>query len=185
MRHLLWLLLVVWTVASAAPVVYVDDFQRVGVRADPSSTTAPIEVVTTGDKLTVLKSNSGYLKVRTPKGAEGWVNSRYVTKQPPARLRIGPLQTRYDQLKARQATLEQSLKASRDKVAQITQENAQLKQRNGVLSRRLDTRNRSSIWSNPWIYVGAAMILLFVLGLVVGMRHDRQRIARRLGGMEL
>lgn len=81
------LLLVSGTVA-AAETIYVNDMLRVGVRSQPASDEAPLAVVTTGAALEVLERSGGYVKVRTDEGAVGWVNSVYVSGEPPARLRI-------------------------------------------------------------------------------------------------
>jgi SH3 domain protein len=71
-------------------------------------------------------AKSGYSRIRTPSGAEGWVLSRYLLTQPPARLRVPDLETRLGSLKQQHATVTAELQA-------VTRERDELRRRVGTL----------------------------------------------------
>jgi len=76
-----WLGLV--SAVAAAP-VYVIDRLQMGVHEGKERDSAILELVATGTALEVVERQGDFLKVKTPKGNEGWVDADYVTEDPPA-----------------------------------------------------------------------------------------------------
>ena len=86
----LGLLAVVHAVAAPA---WVSDQFEIMLRTGPSTTNAIQLMVSSGTELEVLEENAeaGYTKVRTGGGTEGWVLSRYLMTEAPAREQLASL----------------------------------------------------------------------------------------------
>jgi SH3 domain protein len=174
--------------AAGADVVYVDDSLRVGVRNNPGNTESPLEVVTSGAALEVLeRGENGYMRIRTASGVEGWVSSVYVTNQPPARALL-------EQMRQENARLQNELHALRGGAASaasavptpselddLRKENAQLVVRVTELTAG---DSRRGDWLD-WAEGAGLLVALFILGIVLGKRHERQRVASRFNGLQL
>jgi SH3 domain protein len=75
---------------------WVTDQLEVDMRRGQSNRHAIIRMVPSGTAVDVLEDDaaSGYSRIRTPSGAEGWVLSRYLQRQPTARLQLPQLESR-------------------------------------------------------------------------------------------
>ncbi len=178
------------TLATAQQIVYVDDKLRVGVRETANSRTRPIEVVITGTQLEVLQRKGNYLRIRTPKGTEGWVNGAYVTDDLPAPQRLERLNERYaamqstlDEWRARAQELEKQHGIVANKLTSTTQELEQLQQQydrvTSAQEARQAKRKRSlMVWTTILGIVGLAF---FILGAV----WYRHRAMQKLGGLSI
>jgi SH3 domain protein len=121
--------------AAQAQTRYVTDQFEINLRTGTSDAHAILRLLPTGTPLEVLESDaaSGYTRVRTGRGIEGWVLSRYLVDEPPARDRLEALQARAQaaesQAREHGAALE-ALAVARDealgRVGGLEQENARL-----------------------------------------------------------
>lgn len=178
-------LLLMFTVSTAiaADTVYINDMLRVGVRANPNSSEAPLAVLTSGTQVTVLERSDGYMRIRTTDGVEGWINDTYTTTETPPRQQLAQVTQERDQLKAELA----KLKAGGADSAQLTaalnglrEQNAKLRQANADLTARLQGDG-----GYAWLYYVVGLIALFGFGVFLGVRWDKERVAQRFGGLEL
>lgn len=82
--------------AAADTTRWVSDQLEVDMRRGQSNRHAIIRMVPSGTAVELLEEDaaSGYSRVRTPSGAEGWLLSRYLQRQPTARLRLPELENR-------------------------------------------------------------------------------------------
>jgi SH3 domain protein len=187
-RVFAFLLLVGASVAVQGETVYVSDLLRVGVRAEAASNDSPLAVVSSGDELQVIEKAGGHVKVRTAAGITGWVNSVYVTAEPPARLRVEQLQSNYARL---QKELEQVRGASGDTLEENERLRGELEELKGETSTLHDKVARLYAEASRtrdgarWVYAMVAMIALFVGGIVLGALWYRQQITTRLGGLRI
>jgi SH3 domain protein len=188
MRQALFLLLLLALVPARAETVYISDVLRVGVRALPNSTDVPVAVVTSGAELTVLERQSGHLRVRTAGGVDGWISEVYATSEMPARLRLERMETERARLQSELANLRSSSSASSEQVAQLTArvealeaEKAEFQVRAAELAAQLQAQEGGY----AWLYFALALIALFALGVYLGVRWDKERVAQRFGGLEL
>ena len=87
---ILWLFAI--SAAHSAPAWVSDEFE-ITLRTGPSTSNSIQLMVGSGTRLEVLErdSESGYSRVRTSAGTEGWVLSRYLMNQPSARAQIEKL----------------------------------------------------------------------------------------------
>ena len=103
--------------AAAAETRYVSDDLEVTLRTGQSTSHQIVRMVKSGIAVEVLETdaNTGYSKVRTPSGSEGWVLSRYLMTAPSARQQLSELQRR---------------------LAELEIENKQLKEQSGALKQQ-------------------------------------------------
>lgn len=87
--------------AAAAETRYISDELEVTLRTGRTTQHQIVRMLKSGTAVEVIASDteSGYTKVRTPAGAEGWVLTRYLDTSPSARQQL-------DELQRRLATLE-------------------------------------------------------------------------------
>lgn len=87
---ILWLFAI--SAAHSAPAWVSDEFE-ITLRTGPSTSNSIQLMVASGTRLEVLElaTESGYSRVRTSSGTEGWVLSRYLMNQPSARAQIEKL----------------------------------------------------------------------------------------------
>ena len=101
--------------AHSAPAWVSDDFE-ITLRSGPSTSNSIQKMVSSGTRLDVLEqgSDSGYSRVKTPDGTEGWVLSRYLMKQPSAREQIERLAAKLTGNSAEGTSLSSQLAAVRN-----------------------------------------------------------------------
>ena len=125
---------------------YVTDIFQITLRSGKSTQNEIIRMLPSGQALTVLEVDpgSGYTRVRTPEGKEGWTLSRYLMDVPSARARLSRAETKL-------ANTEQSFNKIKTELTQLSidkseleKENLHLKQQNKKLSNNLANITRVS-----------------------------------------
>ncbi|WP_372996814.1 TIGR04211 family SH3 domain-containing protein [Marinobacter sp.] len=116
---------------AQAKTVWVDDQLYLPLRSGAGSQYRIVEnAVPSGTPLEVLEaSDSGYTRVRTPKGNEGWVSSQYLSETPIAA----------DQLRTANRQLEETraeLASVKEELAKVTSERDALENSESSLSSR-------------------------------------------------
>ena len=94
----------------AAPAWVSDQFE-IMLRSGPSTSNAIQLMISSGTQLEVLEQNeeAGYSNVRTTGGAEGWVLSRYLMSEPPARQQLESLTGQLTNANARETSMSAQL----------------------------------------------------------------------------
>lgn len=100
--------------------MYVRDWISAAVREAPHENAKIVGGAETNDYLEIFEGRTDWSKVKTPKGIEGWVQNRYLTRQTPKALII-------DQLN--------------EKIKSLTDQNLTLKEENSQLQRESRDRN--------------------------------------------
>lgn len=100
--------------------LYVRDGVSAVIREFPYDNSRVMAMAQANDYLEIFEGRGEWLKIKTPKGEEGWIQSRFLTKTMPKKLVI-------DQLN--------------EKIKALTEENTALQEENAQLQR--DTRERS------------------------------------------
>lgn len=133
------------SITSAQTTRYVSDELEITMRNGQGLEFGIRKMLKSGTELAVLDNDpSGYSKVRTKEGVEGWVLSRYLTNNPSAR----------DQLAAKEqriANLELEITGYKDEIAQLSSQtteaddqNMSLKETAQRLSKELDDLRRTA-----------------------------------------
>lgn len=162
-----WMLigmLVMLVVQPAMAAKYVSDVLWVSLRTTAADASESIRVLKSGAKLEVLEEEEvdGYLHVKTSKGEEGWIKSRYLMDEPVAAIRVSALEKEItdlkkenDELKSHMSSVRkdgketdrerkrmlsenQRLVAENKKLAEIAKEPLQLSQENEKLKAEND-----------------------------------------------
>jgi len=103
-----------------AETVYVVDSIKVAVRSGPGNDYKSIGLVESGNQLEVVKTEDEWSVVRLGDGSEGYVLTRYLTTTAPAKFRLDQFQEKNKSLAAKVAELteeNQNLKAENEKLA--------------------------------------------------------------------
>lgn len=123
-------LLIPFTAAVAGPTAYVSDKLEAQLRTGPSTQHKILRILNSGTALNVQEEDreSGYSRVTTENGMEGWILSRYLSSQQPAR---------------------SQLENSAQKLESLTQENKQLRAELESVKKQLteisETKDEASI----------------------------------------
>jgi SH3 domain protein len=128
------------TAASACwaePARYVTDRFEVTLRTGQSTQHSISRMLTSGTRVELLEVNeqSGYARVRTPDGTEGWVLKRYLMEIPSARERLATAEQKLatleldnQRLQERNTGLEAQRQTMEKQEQQLETENRQIKQ---------------------------------------------------------
>ncbi|MDH3577271.1 MAG: TIGR04211 family SH3 domain-containing protein [Gammaproteobacteria bacterium] len=98
--------------AVAAPAWVSDQFE-ITLRTGPSTSNSIQLMLDSGLRLEVLErdAETGYSRVRTPGGTEGWVLSRYLMNEPSAREQLQTLTSQLTNANSRGSSLDAQMKA--------------------------------------------------------------------------
>jgi SH3 domain protein len=105
---------------------WVTDQFEVMMRSGKSTQQSIVRQLKSGTQVEVLETDkeAGYTRVKVGSGAEGWVLTRYLQRQPPARLQVPDLESR--------------LRASDEQQKRLREQAASLQQERNQLQRQLD-----------------------------------------------
>ncbi len=142
-RALLLCLLLSASAAFAEPAWVSDEFE-ITLRSGPSTSNAIQLMVSSGMELEVLErdAQSGYSRVRTPGGTEGWVLTRYLMDERSAREQLQRLTSQLTSANSRGSTLDSQLTALRSeydasnrRIATLEREKAAIEQELAAIKR--------------------------------------------------
>jgi SH3 domain protein len=118
---------------------YVVDIMYVPVRSGQSTSHRIIHKgLKSGTKVTLLEQGaSGYSRIRTAGGMEGWMLSRYLTEEPSARLQLAQAKQAIDRLSAEGQPLRAEITALKENNTQLSQQITNLQNDNQSLQKEL------------------------------------------------
>lgn len=132
------LVLALPVLVQAAETRYVTDHLIITLRSGQGSQYQIIKTLPSGTPLEVLETtDSGYSRVRTPDGAEGWVLTRYLSEEPIARDRLAKVQKQLERLQTRHRKLRTQLAELRKQTAELQAERDRLRSENAKLTSEL------------------------------------------------
>lgn len=145
-RTLLMAMLLGIALTAQAETRYVSDELEIALRSGTSTQHRILRMIPSGTALQVLQHDegTGYSRVRTPNGTEGWVLTRYLMTTPAARERLAATEKKMAELELQ--TRERMAKLSdRDReFLNATQELSQVKDENLKLSKQLADIQRTA-----------------------------------------
>jgi SH3 domain protein len=141
-KNLLLLLLVpiAWQAPQAlAQQVWVSDQFEIMLRTGPSTNNAIERMLPSGTALQVLEqdSESGYSKVRTAAGTEGWVLTRYLMNEPSAREQLTSLTNRLSSAAEEGSSLSSQLQSLTSEYDSATRQITNLEREKSALEEEL------------------------------------------------
>jgi SH3 domain protein len=138
--------LLVAAMPAAAQTVWVSDEFEVLLRTGPTTDHAIRLTMRSGTQLEVLEQDegSGYSRVRTQGGTEGWVLTRYLMSEAPARQQLERLTSQLTNATERGSTVSSQLGAVRTQYETATARIAALESQNEALQTELDLLKTTS-----------------------------------------
>lgn len=130
----------VLTASADDAVRYVRDSITLPLRQSQSVESAVVHPgVSSGTALTIVKEDpgSGFTRVRTSEGVEGWIASRHLMTEPTARVQLEKANAELEELRKTNARLEQEQAALPSDQRRAAQELAQLRGDNARLEQEL------------------------------------------------
>ncbi len=126
------LCLIFFVGGSFAETVYVGGVMTITLRTGPGTKHKILAMVDTGDSLEILENGRDWTQVRNAEGKEGWVLTRFITREVPMKRQVEALEKKNKALtdqveKIREAN--QDMEATRKKLAFIEEAYNQLKQK--------------------------------------------------------
>jgi len=140
------LLLILCSTTVFAKTAYVTDELKITLRTGESATHRIARMLPTGERLTVLSTNpaTGYSKVRTAGGSEGFVLSRQLVDQPVARDRLAAAEAEVKMLKAAPGELSSRLAKLAEQHKALLKEHEALKEAKTLVDQKFAALQRTS-----------------------------------------
>ena len=131
--------------AMAEPAWVTDQFE-ITLRSGPSTSNAIQLMVDSGTRLEVLERDpdSGYSRVRTQGGTEGWVLTRYLMREPSAREQLETLTGQLTNATTRGSSLNSQLESIRSEYDSANQQIATLESEKAVVEQELAEIRRTA-----------------------------------------
>jgi len=138
--------LLVLASAAVAEARYVQDQLEITMRTGESTRNSIIRMLASGDRVELLESNpdSGYSKIRTSDGTEGWVLTRFLMSEPAARQQLANLRIRAATLREEQGRLETELEGVRNENQNLRTQLSDMEERYRQASRELAEIRRAA-----------------------------------------
>ena len=132
--------------AASGESAWVSDEFEVTLRTGPSTSNAIELMVASGTQLEILEedSESGYSRVVTPGGTEGWVLSRYLMPEPAAREQLAILTQQLTDANAEGTSMQSQLATIRSESESAKRRISELEQNNADLQTELDKIQRTA-----------------------------------------
>jgi len=156
-------------VPAAAQTQYVRDELRVNMRTGPGNQYRITRVLVSGDAVTHLAENDGWVQIRAADGEEGWVPSGYVGAATPASVSLPRAEAKLAQAQARVEELEGRLGSQTDAITELET----LRARN----LELETENIQLVGSARWKSLGIGA-LIAAAGVALGAMWPRGGASR-------
>ncbi len=137
---------VLLTATASAEPAWVSDQFEITLRSGPSTGNAIQLMVDSGTRLEVLErdADSGYTRVRTQGGTEGWVLTRYLMNEPSAREQLQTLTSQLTNANSRGTSLNSQLQAIRAEQNSATREIATLERQKADVEEELAEIKRTA-----------------------------------------
>lgn len=139
MKKLFATLLLLLPLATLAQTAFVTDQFEVTLRSGPSTQNSILRMINSGVSLEVLEVDpaSGYSRVRTRSGVEGWVLSRYLMDEASARDQLARMRQQVSNLRGQMQDVTARLEQTSASGEELSQERGALQQRNQELEAEL------------------------------------------------
>ena len=136
-------------IAAAAPALaetrYVTEALEAPVRTGRTLENKIVKMLPSGTPVEVLGAEEeGYTHVRTARGVDGWILSRYLVDQPSARERLATLEAENARLQEQIRELTQGLAAAGTETQQLHRSTTGLQSENTGLRQELETLRRAA-----------------------------------------
>lgn len=194
LRAIAMLLMLGMFSAAQAETVYVAERIRIGLRAEMDEISPVVKTVETGAPLEVIERLDKFARVRDPQGTEGWIEARYLTADPPARLQLAKFQEELAKSRTQTTEAQTQLKKAQSTLAEQAKKIKELEENTAdkpappapVVAKtppvKPMTADTGFNFNYLWLGISFAML---GIGFAAGVRWLRESIRKRSGGMYL
>ena len=187
--------LVLLPLMAAADTAYVTDNLRLGLHAAEDTSDRAFRVLESGQPMEVLLNAGNYANVRLPDGTEGWVKTGYLVDVKPAKLIVAETMAERDalvtelaaakaafsepaatieNLQGEATNLQVQLDSAQSQITDLQAENASIQ--------GMKERYRGSV---PLSWVGGAILVFLIAGILAGLWWSDRSSRRRHGGIRI
>mgnify|MGYP001814014660 FL=1 len=180
---------------AAAETAYVTDNLRLGLHAAEDTSDRAFRVLESGQPMEVLLRTGNYANVRLPDGAEGWVKTGYLVDEKPAKLIVAETMAERDALAAELAEAKAAFAEPAATIENLQSEAAELQSRLSSAEAQISElqEENASIQgmkeqyrgSVPLAWVGGAILVCLIAGLLAGLWWSDRSSRKRHGGIRI
>ena len=188
---------------AQAETLYVAERMRIGMRAEVLETSAVVKNIETGVPLEVIERFEHFVHVRDPQGADGWLEARYLSPDPPSRMQLKKIQEDLSKSRAQTAEAQAQLKkaqaalseqAAKIKALELEKESAIKPETPPPASPApvlppaapppVAKTSKDTGFTSSYLWLGISFAMLGI-GFAAGVKWLRESIRKRSGGMYL
>jgi SH3 domain protein len=187
---LLLLPLIAW-----AETAYITDNLRLGLHQAADTSDRAFRTLDSGQQLEILSRDRNYAHVQLPDGVQGYVKAAYLVDDKPAKLVVAETQAEVDRLSAELEKLRRQFAGPAATITALQEESAGLKSQLDATDSRMaevseensDLRQRQSAfqYSLPLTWVGGATGVCLIGGFLLGLWWVDRRSRKRHGGIRI
>jgi SH3 domain protein len=181
--------------AASAETGYVTDTLSLGLHRAADTSDSAFRTLRSGDSFEILSRNGYYAQVRTPDGDTGFVKVAYVVTDKPAKLIVEETAAQRDTLAAELADLKSAFAEPAARLESMQQQAVELEAAAAAATTRadeLESANERLVakqaqyqHSLPITWVGGAMLICLVAGVLLGVWWVDRQSRRRHGGIRV
>ena len=190
-----FLILFLTPLAAMAETVYITDNLRLGLHQAADTSDRAFQTLESGQALEIISRDRNYAHVRLSDGAQGYVKAAYLVADKPAKLIVEETQASNDALRSELTETKAAFAAPAATIEQLREEitasrtiSGQQEARATELSAELDEyRDRQDAYkySLPYKWVGGAMLVCLLAGVLGGLWWVDMRSRKRHGGVRI
>lgn len=172
-----WLILILSLLAltptnARAETMYVSDIMEITLRTGPGRDNKIITMISSGQKVDVLRRAEKWSKIRMSNGKEGWVLNRFLTSEKSNLLKLKDLQGEFEKLKVESDPLHEEATRLKQENARLSSALADRVRENDALKKEVAILHENKETSR---LIAGGGILLFgiILGMILGKRRRR------------
>jgi uncharacterized protein YgiM (DUF1202 family) len=170
-------LLATLELAPAADQAWIWGEARYNLRRAPGEEYRAVDLVKSGDEVTVLEEVSGWFRVRTASGSEGWIDEDHLRKEAPPHARVAQLES---ELAAAQAELARERQAGtqlRTAGETLRAETSEAQAESMRLRAQVESLRFEGRW-REWLTGGAIVVVGMMIGAVLHRMMARRGTSR-------
>lgn len=189
--------LILWLtpVFALAETAYVTDNLRLGLHRAEDTSDRSFRTLDSGQQLEILSRDRNYAQVRLPDGTIGYVKAAYLVFDKPAKLIVEETQAELERLREELEETRQAFSRPAETIAaleeQVADGKAALEQTEGKLGELMAANENYKVrhdqfkYSLPFAWVGGAMGLCLLAGVLAGLWWNDYRSRKRHGGVRI
>ncbi|WP_072680095.1 TIGR04211 family SH3 domain-containing protein [Arcobacter sp. LA11] len=198
MMHKATLLLVLVYLISPANAAtrYVSDDLFTYIHSGPGTKYKIVGSINSGERINVIKTNAGFTQIKDSKGRNGWINSKYISRQPGLKERLPKLETKLAELNSQlntakdeankdKSSLEKNLDSYKNQVNELQNVNSKLNEElqevqtlNRSLNAKLDTQKNDLLmrwFTYGGMVAGGGLLIGLILPSLIPSRRKKTR----------